>query len=124
MSYYLAYHPELEMKEMIKRSCAVATISVQKEGTQTSFPYKHELPASKFFSWNYFICYKFSVRNQSGMGMVMTLEISNMDKIYFIGTLMAWVATKITSDSVPRFTLIFPTYFNSNFVFFEKNHAR
>ena len=51
MSYYLAYHPELEMKEMVKRSCAVATISVQKEGTQTSFPYKHELPASKFFSW-------------------------------------------------------------------------
>jgi len=50
MSYYLAYHPELEMKEMVKRSCAVATISVQKEGTQTSFPYKHELPASKFFS--------------------------------------------------------------------------
>ena len=51
MSYYLAYHPKLDMKEMVKRSCAVATISVQKEGTQTSFPYKHELPASKFFSW-------------------------------------------------------------------------
>ena len=50
MSYYLAYHPELEMKEVVKRSCAVATISVQKEGTQTSFPFKHELSPSKFFS--------------------------------------------------------------------------
>merc|ERR1711997_1211622 len=43
MSYYLAYHPELDMTEMIRRSCDIASISVQKEGTQTSFPYKHEL---------------------------------------------------------------------------------
>lgn len=50
MCYYLAYHPELELKEVVKRSCAVATISVQKEGTQTSFPYKHDLPKSMFLS--------------------------------------------------------------------------
>ena len=50
-SYYLAYHPELDMKEIVKRSCAVATISVQKEGTQTSFPYKNDLPKSMFSSW-------------------------------------------------------------------------
>ena len=55
----------------------------------------------------------------SVMGMVMTLEFSNMDKIYIFGTLRALgimayvvfstaVATKITIVSVPHFTLISP----------------
>ena len=49
MSYYLAYHPNLEMSEMIRRSCDIASISVQKEGTQTSFPYRKNLSSDKFF---------------------------------------------------------------------------
>jgi len=49
MSYYLAYHPELDMTEMIRRSCDIASISVQKEGTQTSFPYRKNLSSDKFF---------------------------------------------------------------------------
>merc|ERR1711874_23301 len=47
MSYYLAYHPELDMTEMIRRSCDIASISVQKEGTQTSFPYRKNLSSDK-----------------------------------------------------------------------------
>merc|ERR1712024_213932 len=47
MSYYLAYHPDLDMSEMIRRSCDIASISVQKEGTQTSFPYKKNLSSDK-----------------------------------------------------------------------------
>merc|ERR1712241_255197 len=49
MSYYLAYHPDLDMSEMIRRSCDIASISVQKEGTQTSFPYRKNLSSDKFF---------------------------------------------------------------------------
>jgi len=49
MSYYLAYHSDLDMSEMIRRSCDIASISVQKEGTQTSFPYKKNLSSDKFF---------------------------------------------------------------------------
>ncbi len=62
-------------------------------------------------------------------GMVMTLEISNMDKIYIFGTLMALASGIIwhmqmpslpkSLVSVPPFYLDF-TNFNSNFVFFEK----
>ena len=43
LAFYLAHFPHLEMSEMVKRSCQIATISVQKEGTQTSFPYKKDL---------------------------------------------------------------------------------
>ena len=49
LSYYLAYHPDLDMAEMIRRSCDIASISVQKEGTQTSFPYRKNLSSDKFF---------------------------------------------------------------------------
>ena len=49
MSYYSAYYPEMSLENVVKLSCSVATISVQKEGTQTSFPYRHQLQTSKFF---------------------------------------------------------------------------
>ena len=42
--YFLVEMPKLEMAEVIKRACYVASISVQKEGTQSSFPFKEELP--------------------------------------------------------------------------------
>ena len=46
LAFYLAHFPQLEMSEMVKRSCQIATISVQKEGTQTSFPYRKNLISS------------------------------------------------------------------------------
>ena len=64
------------------------------------------------------------------MGMVMTLEISNMDKIYFFGTLMAsgitWHMPFFPMLVLPKSLLsVSPFYLdftniNSNFVFFEK----
>jgi ribokinase len=48
LAFYLAYYPELPIEEIVKRSCEVATVSVKKHGTQTSFPTKHELPAELF----------------------------------------------------------------------------
>ena len=45
-AFYLAHFEKLKLEEIVKRSCAVATISVQKEGTQTSFPYKKDLVAN------------------------------------------------------------------------------
>jgi ribokinase len=48
LAFYLAYFPALPMKEIVKRSCEVAAVSVQKYGTQTSFPTKDDLPAELF----------------------------------------------------------------------------
>ena len=48
MAYYLANYQGLELTEVVSRACQVATITVQKEGTQTSFPNKEELPKSLF----------------------------------------------------------------------------
>ena len=44
LAYYLVCHPCLSMQEQIKRSCYIATRSVLKKGTQSSYPDKHELP--------------------------------------------------------------------------------
>ncbi|XP_065350713.1 ribokinase-like [Cloeon dipterum] len=48
LAFYLANKPELPMLEILKRSCDIAAISVQKKGTQASFPFKNELD-EKFF---------------------------------------------------------------------------
>nr|CAD7452469.1 unnamed protein product [Timema tahoe] len=48
LGYYLAYHPLLPLKEVVRRSCEVASISVLRLGTQSSFPSREELPASLF----------------------------------------------------------------------------
>ena len=42
LAYYLALGDSL--REAARKSCLVATHSVLKPGTQTSFPYPHELP--------------------------------------------------------------------------------
>ncbi|XP_033216965.1 ribokinase-like [Belonocnema kinseyi] len=47
-AYFKAYHPNLSMEESIRRSCRIATQSVLKPGTQTSFPRKEELPKDLF----------------------------------------------------------------------------
>ena len=42
--YFLVEMPELDMSEAIKRACYVASLSVQKEGTQSSYPMREGLP--------------------------------------------------------------------------------
>jgi len=48
LAYFLAYHSHLPLEECIKRSNKIATQSVLKAGTQTSFPYKKELSSELF----------------------------------------------------------------------------
>lgn len=48
LAFYLAYYPNLSMEEMLKRSNFIAAISVQAAGTQSSYPYKKDLPPALF----------------------------------------------------------------------------
>ncbi|KAK2704623.1 ribokinase-like isoform X1 [Artemia franciscana] len=48
LAYYMAYYPKLPLQTMVERSCQVAAFSVQKPGTQISFPTKEELPEELF----------------------------------------------------------------------------
>ena len=42
--FFLVEMAQLDVGEAIKRACYVASISVQKEGTQSSYPVKEDLP--------------------------------------------------------------------------------
>ncbi|XP_042890105.1 ribokinase-like [Penaeus japonicus] len=48
LAYYMASHSQLDMVEMIQRSCKVATVSVQAPGTQSSYPARDKLPNEIF----------------------------------------------------------------------------
>ncbi|XP_058790010.1 ribokinase-like [Phymastichus coffea] len=48
LAYFIAYHSDLSLEECIKRSNRIAAESVMKTGTQTSFPYKKDLPKELF----------------------------------------------------------------------------
>jgi ribokinase len=48
LAYYLVCHPSLPIEEKIKRCNKIASQSVLKQGTQSSYPFKHELPDSLF----------------------------------------------------------------------------
>ncbi|XP_052602141.1 ribokinase isoform X4 [Peromyscus californicus insignis] len=48
LAFYLAYYPNLSLEEMLKRSNFIATVSVQATGTQSSYPYKRDLPLALF----------------------------------------------------------------------------
>ncbi|XP_048370234.1 ribokinase isoform X3 [Sphaerodactylus townsendi] len=48
LAFYLAYYPNLPLEEMLKRANFIASVSVQITGTQTSFPYKKDLPQHLF----------------------------------------------------------------------------
>ncbi|XP_041487053.1 ribokinase isoform X2 [Microtus oregoni] len=48
LAFYLAYYPSLPMEEMLKRSNFIAAVSVQATGTQSSYPYKKDLPPALF----------------------------------------------------------------------------
>ncbi|XP_059485750.1 ribokinase-like [Neocloeon triangulifer] len=48
LAYYLAQNSKLTMAEILKRSCAIAAISVKQKGTQQSFPSRENLEADLF----------------------------------------------------------------------------
>ncbi|XP_069881385.1 ribokinase [Dipodomys merriami] len=48
LAFYLAYYPSLSFEEMLKRSNFIASVSVQTAGTQSSYPYKKDLPPTLF----------------------------------------------------------------------------
>ena len=43
LAYFLACAPELPLPEAVTRACRVASLSVQREGAQTSFPHRSEV---------------------------------------------------------------------------------
>lgn len=48
LAFYMAHHPAMPLEEMACRANQVAAVSVQAIGTQTSFPFKRNLPAELF----------------------------------------------------------------------------
>lgn len=48
LGYFQAYFGHLTMAEKIRRAAHIASVSVQRTGTQTSYPYRHDLPAELF----------------------------------------------------------------------------
>ncbi|XP_047378075.1 ribokinase isoform X4 [Sciurus carolinensis] len=48
LAFYMAYYPNLSLEEMIRRSNFIAAVSVQAAGTQSSYPYKKDLPPTLF----------------------------------------------------------------------------
>ncbi|XP_006835241.1 PREDICTED: ribokinase isoform X1 [Chrysochloris asiatica] len=48
LAFYLAYYPNLSLEEMLRRSNFIAAVSVQTAGTQSSYPYKKDLPLHLF----------------------------------------------------------------------------
>ncbi|XP_001600273.1 ribokinase [Nasonia vitripennis] len=48
LAYFLAYHKDLPLEESIKRANKIAAQSVLKSGTQTSLPYRKDIPATLF----------------------------------------------------------------------------
>lgn len=48
LAYFLACHPTLPFKEAVRRSIAIATITVTSHGVQSSYPAKKELPSYLF----------------------------------------------------------------------------
>lgn len=48
LAFYLAYYPNLSLEEMLKRSNFIAAVSVQAAGTQSSYPYRKDLPLDLF----------------------------------------------------------------------------
>ncbi|XP_068014918.1 ribokinase isoform X2 [Melanerpes formicivorus] len=48
LAFYLAYYPQLPVEEMIRKSNCVASVSVQASGTQSSYPYRKDLPQDLF----------------------------------------------------------------------------
>lgn len=48
LAFYMAHYPTMALEEMSHRANQVAGVSVQAAGTQTSFPFRADLPAVLF----------------------------------------------------------------------------
>nr|XP_020470178.1 ribokinase isoform X2 [Monopterus albus]XP_020470179.1 ribokinase isoform X2 [Monopterus albus]XP_020470181.1 ribokinase isoform X2 [Monopterus albus] len=48
LAFYMAHYPTMPLEEMAHRANQVAEVSVQAVGTQTSFPFKKDLPVELF----------------------------------------------------------------------------
>ncbi|MEQ2171938.1 hypothetical protein GOODEAATRI_015755 [Goodea atripinnis] len=48
LAFYMAHHPAMPLEEMARKANRVAAVSVQAVGTQTSFPFKRDLPVELF----------------------------------------------------------------------------
>ncbi|XP_019623190.1 PREDICTED: ribokinase-like isoform X1 [Branchiostoma belcheri] len=48
LAYYMACHKDLRLEEVIQKACHISSISVCSPGTQTSFPYRKDLPKDLF----------------------------------------------------------------------------
>ncbi|XP_031177165.1 ribokinase isoform X2 [Sander lucioperca] len=48
LAFYMAHYPTMPLEEMARRANQVAGVSVQAVGTQTSYPFKKDLPAEMF----------------------------------------------------------------------------
>ncbi|KAM4540659.1 ribokinase isoform 1-T1 [Fundulus diaphanus] len=48
LAFYMAHHPAMPLEDMVHKANQVAAVSVQAVGTQTSFPFKRDLPAELF----------------------------------------------------------------------------
>lgn len=48
LAFYLAHYPDLPAEEMVRKSNCVASVSVQAQGTQASYPHRKDLPQDLF----------------------------------------------------------------------------
>lgn len=48
LAFYMAHYPTMPLEEMARRANQVAGVSVQAVGTQTSYPFKKDLPVKLF----------------------------------------------------------------------------
>ncbi|XP_052009526.1 ribokinase isoform X3 [Xyrauchen texanus] len=48
LAFYMAHYPTMPLEEMARRANLVAAVSVQTVGTQTSFPFRKDLPNELF----------------------------------------------------------------------------
>ncbi|KAK9959979.1 hypothetical protein ABG768_010060 [Culter alburnus] len=48
LAFYMAHYPTMPLEEMARRANLVAAVSVQTVGTQTSFPFRKDLPTELF----------------------------------------------------------------------------
>ncbi|XP_042704456.1 ribokinase isoform X2 [Chrysemys picta bellii] len=48
LAFFMACYPNLSMEELIRKSNFIASVSVQASGTQSSYPYRKDLPQELF----------------------------------------------------------------------------
>ncbi|MEQ2203472.1 hypothetical protein XENOCAPTIV_030617, partial [Xenoophorus captivus] len=68
LAFYMAHHPAMPLVEMARKANRVAAVSVQAVGTQTSFPFKRDLPYQDVGVKFEFIvknCIRFKAKNKT-----------------------------------------------------------